>query len=164
MVVEIELSEVQDDARRSDGQTWSQYVTFTIDERHYGLEITKVREIKGWTEPTELPQSPNAMRGVLNLRGEVVPIYDLRAQFGQGQTEARDEHVVIISALGDRFIGILVDAVSDILTLEVEEVLPIPTTNGGANQHFLSGLVSREGRLVALIKLEELFGAESMPI
>jgi purine-binding chemotaxis protein CheW len=104
-------------AGQADDQAWSQYVTFTVDRRIYGIEITEVREIKGWSEPTELPNSPYAMRGVQNLRGVIVPIFDLRAQFGLGETDAREEHVVIIVTLGERLIGVLVDAVSDILTL-----------------------------------------------
>lgn len=144
-------------------QAWSQYVTFTVDDRHYGIEITKVREIKGWSEPTELPNSPYAMRGVLNLRGVIVPIFDLRARFGQGATDARDEHVVIIVALGDRLIGVLVDAVSDILTLERGETLPVPAMDSGTDQRFLSGLVSKDDRLVALLKLDELFGIDDVP-
>ena len=141
-------------------QTWSQYVTFMIDDRSYGIEITKVREIKGWSEPTELPSSPHSMRGVLNLRGVIVPIFDLRARFGQGATQAREEHVVIIVALGERLIGILVDAVSDILTLEPDDILPVPKMDSGFEQRCLSGLVSQDDRLVALLKLEELFGIE----
>ena len=144
-------------------QVWGQYVTFSIDDRHYGIDITKVREIKGWTEPTELPNSPFAMRGVLNLRGVVVPIFDLRAHFGQGETEAREEHVVIIVTLGDRTIGMLVDAVSDILPLDESELLPVPTIGGNANQRFLTGLVSRDDRLVALLKLDELFDVGDLP-
>ena len=142
---------------------WSQYVTFSVDDRSYGIEITKVREIKGWSEPTELPNSPHAMRGVLNLRGVIVPIFDLRAQFGEGITDAREEHVVIIVTLGERLIGVLVDAVSDILALEPSEILPVPATERGADHHFLSGLVSRNDRLVALLKLEELFDLCDLP-
>ncbi len=142
-------------------EDWSQYVTFAIDDRSYGIEITNVREIKGWSEPTELPSAPHAMRGVLNLRGIIVPIFDLRAQFGQGFTDASEEHVVIIVALGDRLIGILVDAVSDILTLEPNDVLPVPDLNGG-DQRFLSGLVEKDERLVALLKLDELFDTGAM--
>ncbi|MGI9498402.1 MAG: chemotaxis protein CheW, partial [Geminicoccaceae bacterium] len=134
--------------------SWSQYVTFMIDDRSYGIEITKVREIKGWSEPTMLPNAPSAMRGVLNLRGIVVPIFDLRARFGQGETQAREEHVVFVVALGDRLIGVLVDAVSDILTLEPSDILPVPEMNAGVDQRFLSGLVSRDDRLVALLRLE----------
>ncbi len=144
-------------------QAWSQYLTFTVDDRQYGIEITKVREIKGWSEPTELPNAAHAMRGVLNLRGVIVPIFDLRAQFGQGMTDPREEHVVIVLALGESLISVLVDAVSDILTLEPDEMLPVPTIDGSGAQSFLSGLVSRDGRLVALLKLEELFGIEDAP-
>lgn len=93
----------------------------------------------------------------------IVPIFDLRARFGQGETEAREEHVVIIVTLGERVIGLLVDAVSDILTLELDEVLPVPAMDGGGNQRFLSGLVSRDDRLVALLKLDELFGTDDLP-
>ena len=146
------------------GQTWSQYVTFMIDNRAYGIEITKVREIKGWSEPTELPNSPHAMRGVLNLRGIIVPVFDLRARFGQGETQAREEHVVFVVALGERLIGVLVDAVSDILTLEPDDVLPVPEMENGTGQRFLSGLVSRDDRLVALLKLEELFDIGELPL
>lgn len=138
-------------------QTWSQYVTFKIDERSYGIEITKVREIKGWSEPTELPNGPHAMRGVLNLRGVIVPIFDLRARFGQGETQASEEHVIIIVSLGDRLIGVLVDAVSDILTIESGDILPVPELDSGVDQRFLSGLVSQDDQLVALLLLEELF-------
>ncbi len=138
-------------------QTWMQYVTFMVDARSYGIEITKVREIKGWSEPTELPSAPHAMRGVLNLRGVIVPIFDLRARFGRGETQASDEHVVIIITLGNRLIGLLVDAVSDILTLELGEILPVPEMDAGVSQRFLSGLVAQDDRMVALLKLEELF-------
>ena len=144
-------------------QSWSQYVTFAVNGCAYGVEITKVREIKGWSEPTELPNAPHAMRGVLNLRGVVVPVFDLREQFGQGKTDAREEHVVIIVTLGERLIGVLVDSVSDILTLELQDILPVPPMERGERQRYLAGLVSREEGLVALLKLEELFGDESIP-
>ncbi|MGI9503306.1 MAG: chemotaxis protein CheW [Geminicoccaceae bacterium] len=158
----IEQDQFQNRAEEPDG-VWAQYVTFAIDDRSYGVEITKVREIKGWSEPTELPNGPHAMRGVLNLRGVIVPVFDLRARFGQGETEAREEHVIIIVTLGARVIGVLVDAVSDILTLEPGEVLPVPTMDSGTNQRFLSGLVSRNDGLVALLKLEELFSIDDIP-
>ncbi len=144
-------------------QSWSQYVTFMVDERSYGIEITKVREIKGWSEPTELPSSPHAMCGVLNLRGVIVPIFDLRARFGRGMTQPSEEHVVIIVALGDRLIGVLVDAVSDILTLERRDILPVPKTDSCVDQRFLSGLVSQDESLVALLRLEELFDLGDLP-
>jgi purine-binding chemotaxis protein CheW len=152
-----------DDASEAANETWTQYVTFTVDGRFYGIEITKVREIKGWSEPTALPNAPHAMRGVLNLRGLIVPIFDLGACFGQGVTAESDKHVVIILSLGERLIGLLVESVSDILTLEAGEVLPVPGTGNDCDQRFLSGLVSQDQRMVALLKLEELFGIDDIP-
>ncbi|MEM8949993.1 MAG: chemotaxis protein CheW [Pseudomonadota bacterium] len=157
------IGELQGSADLPADQTWTQYVTFAVDGRSYGVDITKVREIKGWSEPTALPNAPHAMRGVLNLRGIVVPIFDLRAQFGLGRTEPCQEHVVIIFAFGDRLIGVLVDAVSDILTLEPGDVLPVPAIDSGDSHRFMSGLVSRDDRLVALLKLEELFNIGDLP-
>ncbi|MEM7042325.1 MAG: chemotaxis protein CheW [Pseudomonadota bacterium] len=159
---EAAIVEAGQDDRVAD-QPLSQYVTFTVDDKSYGIEITKVREIKGWSEPTALPNAPVAMRGVLNLRGVVVPVFDLRARFGQGETEACEEHVVIIVSLEERLIGVLVDAVSDILALEPGELLPVPPVDNCTDQRLLSGLVSREGRLVALLNLDELFGNASVP-
>lgn len=158
MTAEIDhVGQSQDEVGSSSGQSWSQYVTFMIDKRSYGIEITKVREIKGWSEPTELPNAPHSMRGVLNLRGVVVPIFDLRARFGRGETQASEEHVVIIVALNERLIGVLVDGVSDILTLEPGDILPVPEMGADADLSCLSGLVSKDNQLVALLRLEELF-------
>ncbi|MGI9503379.1 MAG: chemotaxis protein CheW [Geminicoccaceae bacterium] len=139
------------------GQDWSQYVSFTVAGGYYGIEITRVREIKGWSEPTSLPNAPNAMRGVLNLRGVVVPVFDLRCRFGRGNTEVSASHVVIIVSLEDRLIGILVDAVSDILTLGPKDIMPVPKTENDINQDFISGLVSQGERMVTLLKLDMLF-------
>lgn len=141
-------------------QGWSQYVSFTVAGGLYGIEITRVREIKGWSEPTNLPNAPHSMRGVLNLRGVVVPVFDLRCRFGRGSTEVGPSHVVIIVALGDRLIGILVDAVSDILTLEPDDILPVPKTDNDINQDFLAGLVSQGERMVTLLQLEKLFDVD----
>ena len=152
------LSNVATDA--AGNQNWSQYVSFTVAGGLYGIEITNVREIKGWSEPTDLPNAPEAMRGVLNLRGVVVPVFDLRCRFGRGTTEVGPSHVVIIVTLSERHIGILVDAVSDILTLGPDDILPVPETNKGSDQDFLSGLVSQGDRMVTLLQLEKLFDAD----
>jgi purine-binding chemotaxis protein CheW len=141
-------------------QDWFQYVSFTVAGGLYGIKITNVREIKGWSEPTDLPNAPQAMRGVLNLRGVVVPVFDLRCRFGRGATEVGPSHVVIIVTLNERHIGILVDAVSDILTLGPKDILPVPETNKDSSQDYLSGLVSQGDRMVTLLELEKLFEAE----
>ena len=157
VVETMEASRPQHDNRVVVDQDWSQYVTFLVDERSYGIEITKIREIRGWSLPTNLPNAPHAMRGLLNLRGIVVPVFDLRCQFSGVNTEVGGSHVVIIVALVDRLIGILVDAVSDILTLEPGDIMPVPKAGSGPNQDFLYGLVSRGDRMIALLQLEGLF-------
>ena len=141
-------------------QDWLQYVSFTVAGGLYGIEITRVREIKGWSEPTSLPNAPHSMRGVLNLRGVVVPVFDLRCRFGRGNTEVGPSHVVIIVSLEDRLIGILVDAVSDILNLEPKDILPVPKTDGDITQGFLVGLVAQGERMVSLLHLERLFESD----
>jgi len=99
-----------------------QFLTFTVNAEEYGVDIMTVREIKGWTEITHLPNSPEYMRGVMNLRGLIIPIFDLRARFKRELTEASVKHVVIILAVRERNIGILVDTVSDILTVNEGDI------------------------------------------
>lgn len=137
-----------------------QYLTFTVMNEEYGVDIMTVREIKGWSESTRLPNSPESLRGVMNLRGIIIPIFDLRARFGQGLTDADAKHVVIILAVGARTIGILVDAVSDILTVAPQDVKPAPEMEMREDADYVSGLISLEQRMVVLLTMERLFGAE----
>jgi purine-binding chemotaxis protein CheW len=134
-----------------------QFLTFTVAEEEYGVDIMIVREIKGWTETTRLPNSPESMRGVMNLRGLIIPIFDLRSRFNGGQTQATPKHVVIILAVGERNIGILVDTVSDILDAGPEQIKPAPAGDTQADAAFISGLISLEERMVVLLDVEHLF-------
>lgn len=134
-----------------------QFLTFTVENEEYGVDIMTVREIKGWTETTRLPNSPEFLRGVMNLRGLIIPIFDLRTRFKRGSTEATAKHVVIILAVGERNIGILVDAVSDILDVSAEQIKPAPTAETHIDAAFISGLISLENRMVVLLSIEHLF-------
>ena len=157
------------DARKGVAQ---QFLTFTVQREEYGVDIMTVREIKGWTETTRLPNAPEFMRGVMNLRGLIIPIFDLRARLRQGVTEATPQHVVIILAVGERNIGLLVDTVSDILDVGADQIKPAPTEvmegrDAQNNQDFrsttqveaafISGLISLENRMVVLLNVEHLF-------
>jgi purine-binding chemotaxis protein CheW len=139
------------------GAQTTQFITFSVGEEEFGVDIITVREIKGWTDTTRLPNAPVFMRGVLNLRGTIVPIYDLRARFGLGSTEATSNHVIVIVAVCDRIVGMLVDAVSDILSIGTEQIRSVPEMAGTVDQRFLTGLVTVERRMVALLDLEQLF-------
>lgn len=119
------------------------FVTFAVGEEEYAVDIIQVREIQAWSEVTILPNQPDYMRGVLNLRGIIVPIFDLRCRFGQGSTEATRLHVVVIFAIKDRIVGVLVDRVSDILTVESEEIRPVPEMEAGPIANTFSGWSQR---------------------
>jgi purine-binding chemotaxis protein CheW len=133
-----------------------QFITFTLGAQEYGVDIMLVREIKGWTETTSLPQAPPHVRGVINLRGIIVPIFDLRARFGMGPTLPTRMHVVIIVIAGGRTTGLLVDAVSDILSVSPDQVRPVPEFGTEAEAQFLEGLVSLDERMVTLVRLDGL--------
>ncbi len=135
----------------------AQYVTFLVGEKTFGIVIVMVREIKQWTPTTSLPNQKPHMRGVLNLRGTIVPVHDLRVRFGGPVTEATENHVVVIASIGDQTIGILVDAVSDIITVSAEQVRPVPTTGSHSSDIGISGLVNNGDEMVALLNLEALF-------
>src|SRR5262249_26573539 len=98
------------------GAELSQLISFAIGDEQYGVDIRGGREIKGWSQITHLPRQPDYMRGVLNLRGVMVPIIDLRCRFGQGMTEATPLHIVIVVQIGTRHVGMLADRVLDIVS------------------------------------------------
>lgn len=145
-----------------DGDT-KQYISFNVGTDLYAIEITMVREIKGWIPTTSLPNSPDYMRGVINLRGVIVPVFDLRTRFRRGHTEPGKNHVVIIVTLKSRTIGILVDAVSDILTIAKQDILAVPDQDTNLENAFMAGLVAVEEKMVALIKPELLFDMTLVP-
>jgi purine-binding chemotaxis protein CheW len=136
-----------------------QYLTFTVGQEEYGVDIMTVREIKGWTETTRLPNSPEFMRGVMNLRGLIIPIFDLRARFALGLTDATAKHVIVILAVGARNIGILVDTVSDILDVGTEQIKPSPASENklSIEEDFINGLISLDNRMVVILNVEHLF-------
>ncbi len=119
-----------------------EFVTFAIGEDQYGVAIMSVREIKGWSGVTHLPKQPDYVRGVLNLRGAMVPIIDLRCRFSQGLTEASAIHVVIIVQIGQHLIGLLADRVLDIVSFENTKIQSIPKVGNAAQAAFLSGLIT----------------------
>ena len=138
------------------GAELTQFISFAIGDDQYGVDIMAVREIKGWSEVANLPKQPEYVRGVLNLRGVIVPIIDLRRRFGQGQTEATPSHIVIIVQIGPRLIGLLADRVLDIVSLDAATIQPVPRISQSSRIDFLSGLVTVDGALIALIDLQNL--------
>jgi purine-binding chemotaxis protein CheW len=138
------------------GPASTQLISFAIGDDQYGVDIMAVREIKGWTEITHLPKQPDYVRGVLNLRGVIVPIIDLRCRFGQGLTQATPLHIAIIVQIAEKPVGLLADRVLDIVSLDDIQIQPVPKVVQGARQDFLSGLVTIGNTMIALIDLQNL--------
>ena len=153
----LELRENEGDvmAGKSDESRSLQLIAFSIGEQIYGVEITTVREIRAWNGATPLPNTREFVRGVINLRGTIVPIYDLRARFGDGQTEPTKNHVVVVMSVGNKWVGILVDAVSDILTISKDEIHSVPEGNA-TDTELLSGIITHENDMVGLIDLHAI--------
>jgi purine-binding chemotaxis protein CheW len=141
----------------------TQLISFAIGDDQYGVDIMAVREIKGWSEITHLPSQPDYVRGVLNLRGVIVPIVDLRCRFGQGLTQATPLHIVIIVQIAAKPIGLLADRVLDIVSLEESQVQPVPRIAHAQRLNFLSGLVTIDGAMIALIDLQNLLSMTTEP-
>ena len=135
----------------------TEFISFAIGDEQYGVDIMAVREIKEWSGVTQLPNQPDYMRGVLNLRGVMVPIIDLRCRFGQGLTDATPVHVVIVVNVDGKTVGLLADRVLDIVSVEGSQVQPVPQVSRGSQANFLSGLVTIDTTMIALINLNNLF-------
>ncbi len=139
-----------------------QLIAFSLGEQHSCVDLMSVREIRAWTGITELPNTAAFVRGVINLRGVIVPIIDLRTRFSQGETDPSKSHVVVIVEVGDKLNGLLVDAVTDILTIRKDNVQSIPETDGETDNPYLDGLIRQENGMVALIALDRLIGKASV--
>lgn len=139
----------------------NEYLTFAIDAQNYGIDILSVREIRAWTEVTNLPNTPDFVRGIINLRGAVVPIYDLRVRFGGGRTTPTSMHVVIVVVASTGTFGLLVDSVSDILSINERDLQAVPETGMEADYRFLSALVAREDRMVSILDLDRLVNSSA---
>lgn len=137
-----------------------QFLTFTIGTDEYGVDIMMVREVKGWSEATRLPNTPEYVRGVLNLRGIIIPIFDLRARFSGTLTAATEKHVVVILAVGTRTIGMLVDTVSDILTVNSDDIKASPDTDQRPENQFVTGLIAVDKRMVVLLDIATLVASD----
>jgi purine-binding chemotaxis protein CheW len=131
-------------------------IVFRIGVQEFCVDIMSVREIRGWTPATVLPRSPSYVRGVINLRGAVLPIIDLAARLEFSAATATTRHVIVVVQIADQVVGLLVDAVSDILTLNESQVQPTPAVASESARAFVCGLIALEGRMVNLLRLDNV--------
>lgn len=131
-------------------------VSFRIGEQEFCVDIMAVREIRGWAPATPLPQTPPYMRGVINLRGAVLPILDLAVRLELPATEPSARSVIIVIAADNRLVGLLVDAVSDILSVSRDAIQPTPDVACDRVRNFVRGLMSLDGRMISQIAVERI--------
>ena len=129
-------------------------IAFAVGDQDYCVEIENVHEIRAWSETTPLPNTAEFVRGVINLRGSIVPIVDMKAWLNGGKTEPTPLHVIIVVSQDSRSIGLLVDAVSDILNVTSDEIEEIPDVSGGKVADYINGVVTRGEKMIAHINLD----------
>jgi purine-binding chemotaxis protein CheW len=131
-------------------------ITFRIGAQEFCVDIMSVREIRGWTKTTALPRSPSYVRGVVNLRGAVLPIVDLSSRLGFANTDPTERSVIIVAQIGSQLVGLLVDAVSDIITVAVADIQPTPDVASELVRTFVQGILAIDGRMISLISLDHV--------
>jgi purine-binding chemotaxis protein CheW len=141
-----------------------EFLTFRLGGEEYGIDILKVNEIRGWEVPTVIANTPAFIKGVINLRGIIVPIVDLRIKFQLGEARYDDFTVVVIVSVAGRVVGIVVDAVSDVITLMPQQIRPAPEFGGALDTRFITGLGTVDQRMLILADIEQLLISEDMQL
>ena len=133
-----------------------QFITFCSSGQEFAADIMTIREIRGWTPTTPLPNAPDHVRGVINLRGVVLPVVDMRARLGHGITETNAKHVIVVVKIAERVIGLLVDAVSDIITPDTDEIQAAPDLTRDAESDFVEGIVVVDEKMITILNMGHL--------
>ncbi|MEI8361977.1 MAG: chemotaxis protein CheW [Betaproteobacteria bacterium] len=141
-----------------------EYLTFVLGEEEYGLEILKVQEIRGYDAVTQIANTPEFIKGVVNLRGKIVPIVDLRIKFHLGKVQYDEFTVVIILNLNGRVVGIVVDGVSDVMALRDDQIRDVPSLVTSIDTKYIVGLATVEAQMLILVDIEQLMSSQEMAL
>jgi len=142
----------------------NEFLTFTLGKEEYGIEILKVQEIRGYDAVTSLANTPEFIKGVINLRGIIVPIVDMRIKFHLGSIEYNQFTVVIILNVANRVVGMVVDGVSDVITLNPDQVKPAPEFGSTIDTKYVMGLGTVDERMLILVDIEKLMTSRDMEL
>jgi len=141
-----------------------EFLTFTLGDEEYGVDILKVQEIRGYDTVTRIPDAPDFIKGVINLRGTIVPVVDLRIKFKLGKAEYNAFTVMIILNIERRVVGMVVDSVSDVMHLMSEQIRPAPEFGGAMDTRFITGLGTLDDRMLILVDIEKLLRSQDMAL
>lgn len=142
----------------------SEYLTFTLGSEEYAIDILKVQEIRGYEQPTLIANAPPFIKGVINLRGIIVPVVDLRIKFNLGKIEYTPFTVVIILNVARRVIGVVVDSVSDVISLTPAQIRPAPDFSGTFDTRYIQGLATQGARMMIVTDIERLMTSADMEL
>lgn len=160
------VEQVKDDYDIMANVNEDQYLTFIMENEEYGVDILRVQEIRGWDHVTPIPNTPPYIKGVINLRGTIVPIVDLRARFGMRSIEYGPTTVVIVLKVvgekSDRIMGIVVDAVSDVHNVAKEAMQPPPDFGGAVTIDFVKGLASVGDKMIIILEIDKMMSNQEM--
>lgn len=148
---------------RSSG-TGAEFLTFTLGNEEYGIDILKVQEIRGYDTVTHIANAPDFIKGVINLRGVIVPIIDLRIKFHVGEATYHEFTVVIIITVLGKVIGMVVDGVSDVVALAPEQIKPAPEMGASLDTRYITGLGTINDQMLILVDIEKMIGSDEMQI
>jgi purine-binding chemotaxis protein CheW len=146
------------------GQGGNEFLTFTLGSEEYGIDILKVQEIRGYEAVTKIANTPDFIKGVVNLRGTIVPIVDLRIKFNLGSVEYNQFTVVIILNVKGRVVGIVVDSVSDVIALTADQIRQPPEFAGELDSDYITGLGTLAERMLILVDIEKLMTSRDMAL
>ena len=139
-------------------------LTFTLGKEEYGIDILKVQEIRGYDAVTTIANAPEFIKGVINLRGIIVPIVDMRIKFHLGKVEYDQFTVVIILNVANRVVGIVVDGVSDVIALTPEQIKPSPEFSTALDTQYITGLGTVDERMIIIVDIEQLLSSRDMEL
>ncbi|MBB3179163.1 purine-binding chemotaxis protein CheW [Variovorax sp. Sphag1AA] len=139
-----------------------EFLSFTLGHEEYGIDIQKVQELRGYDAVTRIANAPDFIKGVVNLRGIIVPIIDMRIRFGIGAPSYDQFTVVIVLNIGGRVVGMVVDSVSDVITLSQEQIKPAPEMGSALDTDYLIGLGTLDERMLILVDIDRLMSSEEM--
>jgi purine-binding chemotaxis protein CheW len=145
----------------SAGADGSQYLTFRLGDEEYGVEILKVQEIRSYATITPVPNTPRAVKGVMNLRGQIIPVVDLRTTFGMPETAYTRFAVVIVAVIAGKVVGLLADGVSDVLTVAKTDIQAAPDFGTPVEARLISGMAKAGEKLVILLEVERLLEGDT---
>ncbi|MCX8996936.1 chemotaxis protein CheW [Rhizobiaceae bacterium BDR2-2] len=132
-------------------------IAFRVQDQEFCMRTTSIREIRGWSPATPIPQSPPEMLGVINLRGSVIPIIDLSRKLGMGSTTSHERSAIIVGEVHNMVVGMLVDRVSDILTVAASSMQPVPEISTSFDKSFAEGIIAAESGMICFLNLQRLF-------